>query len=242
MYLVPHMESIVSLVFLIAAVSALAGWVAAGSERIAYGGLQIALAFFMCVLQGFAPDTDFDKIRDRLVGIVLGIVVTTLVFRYVWPEGENRNEKPLNAMNAAYLSAMAALDRLCDRRLHVAGDDLADPARPGKIAATDPGQGETGDAFFEFIDEASVLYADAFTHEGTDLSKLSGLYAMISRMRLLVVEHIVEHAEKVSHLIIETYLAPNKTFRDVVMLKESGALDPMKEFSEACREELRKFG
>ena len=88
MYLVPHMESIVSLVFLIAAVSALAGWVAAGSERIAYGGLQIALAFYMCVLQSFEPDTDFTGIRDRLVGIVLGITVITLVYRYLWPDRE----------------------------------------------------------------------------------------------------------------------------------------------------------
>jgi uncharacterized membrane protein YccC len=86
MFLVPHMESIVSLVLLIAAVSALAGWVAAGGEAIAYGGLQIALAFYLCILQGFAPDTDLDNIRDRLVGIILGIVVTTLVFRYLWPE------------------------------------------------------------------------------------------------------------------------------------------------------------
>jgi uncharacterized membrane protein YccC len=90
LYLVPRMESIVSLVFLIGAVSALAAWVAAGSERIAYAGLQIALAFFMCVLQGFEPDADFDKIRDRLVGILLGIAVTTLVFRYLWPEKDQK--------------------------------------------------------------------------------------------------------------------------------------------------------
>jgi len=91
MYLIPRMESIVSLAFLIAAVTALAAWVAAGSERIAYGGLQIALAFYMCVLQGFAPSTDFDTIRDRLVGILLGIAVTTLAFRYLWPEGQTRS-------------------------------------------------------------------------------------------------------------------------------------------------------
>jgi len=85
-FLIPRMESITSLVLLVAAVSALAGWVAAGSERIAYGGLQIALAFYLCVMEGFKPDTDFDNIRDRLVGILLGIAVTTLVFRYLWPE------------------------------------------------------------------------------------------------------------------------------------------------------------
>jgi multidrug resistance protein MdtO len=89
-YLIPHMESIVSLVFLISAVTALAAWVAAGSERIAYAGLQIALAFYMCVLQGFGPETDFTKIRDRLVGILLGIGVTTFVFRYVWPKHDGR--------------------------------------------------------------------------------------------------------------------------------------------------------
>jgi len=86
LYLIPHMESITSLALLVAAVSFLAGWVAMGSERIAYAGLQIALAFFMCVLQSFEQDVDLTKIRDRVVGIIFGIVVTTLVFRYVWPE------------------------------------------------------------------------------------------------------------------------------------------------------------
>jgi multidrug resistance protein MdtO len=88
MYLIPHMESITSLVFLVAAVTALAGWVAMGSERIAYAGLQIGLAFYMCILQSFEPDTDFNKIRDRIVGILLGIIITTMMYRYVWPVEE----------------------------------------------------------------------------------------------------------------------------------------------------------
>ena len=86
MYLVPHMESIVSLVLLVAAVSMLAGWVAAGSERISYAGLQMAFAFYMCIFQDFAPDTNFVTIRDRLVGIVLGITVSSIVFHYIWRE------------------------------------------------------------------------------------------------------------------------------------------------------------
>lgn len=86
LHLIPHMETIVSLALLTAAVSAIAGWVAAGSERIAYAGLQIALAFYLTIFQGFAPATDLDVIRDRVAGIVLGIVVVSAVFRYLWPE------------------------------------------------------------------------------------------------------------------------------------------------------------
>lgn len=91
--LIPHMESIISLALLAAFGTAVAGWVAAGSERIAYGGLQIALAFFMCIFQGFAPDPSFTTIRDRFVGIVLGLVVSSVVFFYLWPEQEKVEEK-----------------------------------------------------------------------------------------------------------------------------------------------------
>jgi hypothetical protein len=43
-------------------------------------------AFFYSVFQGYAPDTDFDNVRNRVVGILLGLLVTELVFQYVWPE------------------------------------------------------------------------------------------------------------------------------------------------------------
>jgi uncharacterized membrane protein YccC len=85
-FLIPHMETIASLIVLVAAVSAIAGWVATGSERISYAGYQIAFAFFLSMFQGYAPDTDLDKIRDRVVGILIGLAVTTFVFYYIWPE------------------------------------------------------------------------------------------------------------------------------------------------------------
>jgi uncharacterized membrane protein YccC len=83
--LIPGMVSITSLVLVVAAGTAVAGWVNLGSARISYAGVQIAFAFFVCVIQGFAPNWHFDTIRDRLVGILLGNVVITLVFLYVWP-------------------------------------------------------------------------------------------------------------------------------------------------------------
>lgn len=92
-FLMPHMETIASLVVVVACASAIAAWVAAGSERISYAGLQIAFAFFYGLFQGFAPDTDLDNVRDRVVGILFGLFVTGLVFQYIWPEraqGEDR--------------------------------------------------------------------------------------------------------------------------------------------------------
>jgi uncharacterized membrane protein YccC len=90
-FLIPHMETIASLAVLIACVSAIAGWVATGSERIAYAGLQIAFAFFYAIFPGFgeyAPDTDLTNVRDRVVGILIGLLVTSVVFQYIWPEYE----------------------------------------------------------------------------------------------------------------------------------------------------------
>ena len=85
-FLMPHMDTIASLVVVVACASAIAGWVAAGTELISYAGLQIAFAFFYSVFQGYAPDTDLDNVRNRVVGILLGLIVTGLVFQYIWPE------------------------------------------------------------------------------------------------------------------------------------------------------------
>jgi uncharacterized membrane protein YccC len=85
-FLIPHMETIASLVVLVAAVTAIAAWIGTGSERISYAGFQMAFAFYLSMFQGFAPDTDLDKIRDRFVGILIGLAVTTVIFHYVWPE------------------------------------------------------------------------------------------------------------------------------------------------------------
>ncbi|HEX3717615.1 MAG TPA: FUSC family protein [Verrucomicrobiae bacterium] len=85
-FLLPHMVSITSLVLLTVAGSALAGWIAGGTERISYAGLQFAFAFYLSIFQGFEPDVNLTTIRDRLAGILLGTFVSAIMFRYVWPE------------------------------------------------------------------------------------------------------------------------------------------------------------
>src|SRR5262245_31345960 len=104
--LIPGMVSITSLALLVAAGTAVAAWVVLGSPRIAYAGVQIAFAFYVCVIQGFEPHWHFDTIRDRLVGILLGNTVITLVFYYVWPTQAS------DGMWTSLASALRAMARL----------------------------------------------------------------------------------------------------------------------------------
>ena len=94
----------------------------------------------------------------------------------------------------------------------------------------------------DFIEEASKLYVDAYEHDKAEVSNLINLYALVSRMRVLSSPTIVESADRVVRKIIETYLAPNKTFRDVPEILNNEAMNPLREFSNACREELRWRG
>jgi len=91
----------------------------------------------------------------------------------------------------------------------------------------------------DFIVEASRLFGDALVNDKPEISKLIGLYAMVSRMRVRSSPRIVENAEKVARIIADTYFAPNKSLRELHDLLESQQMDPLRGFSEACREELR---
>jgi hypothetical protein len=71
----------------------LAAWIAAGSERTSYMGLQIALAFDLGFLQGYGPPENIDPLRDRFIGIVLGICIVTTVFALIWPESANSSAR-----------------------------------------------------------------------------------------------------------------------------------------------------
>ncbi len=93
-----------------------------------------------------------------------------------------------------------------------------------------------------FIEEASKWYGDAYVHDKAEVSNLVNLYALVSRMRVVSSPRIVENADRVVRVIIETYLAPNKTFRDVKEILDNDAMNPLREFSDACREELRGRG
>ena len=110
-FLLPHMVSITSLVLVTAAGSLVAGWIASGTERISYAGLQFAFAFYLSIFQGFEPQVNLTTIRDRVVGILLGTFVSAIMFRYVWTEHAADQLRPTLARVLRTLSQLVCLPK-----------------------------------------------------------------------------------------------------------------------------------
>ena len=95
-----------------------------------------------------------------------------------------------------------------------------------------------------FIEEAAKAYADSLLRQATNIgevTKLVDLYASVSMMRVISSTPVVENANKVVRFIADSYISPNKTLKELHQMVDSDTIDALRAFSEACREELRKF-
>jgi hypothetical protein len=90
----------------------------------------------------------------------------------------------------------------------------------------------------KFIDKASIIYGDALIHNTLELSGLIGLYALLSRMRVLSSQKVIENASRVVQVITDTYDQPNKTPKELESMIHNGSVDLLQGFSDACREEF----
>ena len=93
----------------------------------------------------------------------------------------------------------------------------------------------------EFITEASRLAVDALAHSLERPDQIMALYGILSRIRLVSGEEVVRQGEACCRRIIGLYGRPNLTTDQIRAVAESHDLDdidPLKEFSSVCRNEL----
>ena len=134
LFVVPHIDGIGALMVLVFAGVLVGAWVSTGPERISYGGVQIALAFLLTILQGFGPSTSLDTAWDRIIGILLGNLVIYLIFTRLWPV-------PVEwAVRDCLKAALTALSRLAALEPEKRAGAIADAALAEREA------GKAGDA------------------------------------------------------------------------------------------------
>jgi multidrug resistance protein MdtO len=106
MYIFPHLDSIAGFWVPFAAVTGLAAYVTFSSPSLSYAGYQVGLAFYKCALQSYGPYTELRVVRDRLIGIVLGLTVFGLINMWLWPV------KAAESTRAKLASALRTLAKL----------------------------------------------------------------------------------------------------------------------------------
>ena len=97
------------------------------------------------------------------------------------------------------------------------------------------------DLYKEFIEQAAKCYVHALQHDEPDIPGLVGLYANLGRMRVLSSPRVLESAEKIDQKIVDTYLAPDKTFLELREMIHSGSVDLFHEFTVACCAEFESL-
>jgi hypothetical protein len=91
--------------------------------------------------------------------------------------------------------------------------------------------------YSQFIKEAANVYVDSLDKTLDSPASLVGVYSVVARIRLVSNDTVLAAAEKVVDAIVESYHRAPTTFDDIYNRKSE--YDPLKEFTEACREERK---
>ncbi|GLK56590.1 hypothetical protein JOD31_002623 [Methylopila capsulata] len=141
-------------------------------------------------------------------------------------------------MDAAYISALAALAGSAIGALASFATTWLTQHSQERATLLVQDRARREALYGEFIREASTLFGDAFRHELDDPAKLVNLYALVSKIRLFGEPETLKEAERVIWRIGETYFSPNKDLSAFADISHANDLDPLRDFSSACRAEL----
>jgi len=105
-FVLPHLDSIAGFTLLFAAVTAVSAWVTTATPRLSYLGVQMALAFYLINLQEFSPQISLAIARDRVVGVLLGLLSMWLVFDRLWVRDALEEMQDLFSRNLRMLAEL----------------------------------------------------------------------------------------------------------------------------------------
>jgi hypothetical protein len=145
-------------------------------------------------------------------------------------------------MDVAYVSALSALGGSIVGGLISSTTTWLSQRTQVRAARLEHELSRREQLYKDFILSASKAYGDAMVGNDPQIPVIVDLYAMISIMRIVSSRRTLACAESIMHKTAQTYFEPSITARDLHQLVKAGKeIDPLKEFSEAARAELRSL-
>jgi multidrug resistance protein MdtO len=98
-FVLPYLDTIAGFTVLFAVVTAISAWIQTASARLSYLGVQLALAFYLINLQEFTIQTSLSIARDRVFGVLLGLLSMGLFFDLLWVKNPHEEMQAVFARN-----------------------------------------------------------------------------------------------------------------------------------------------
>ena len=119
-FILPYVDSIGGFLVLFGLVTAASSWFMTSSPRLSYFGVQLAVAFYLIHLQEFTIQTSLSIARDRVVGILLGLIMMWLIFDQLWGARAAVEMKRTFILNLRLVAQFARQPALNDLRIALA--------------------------------------------------------------------------------------------------------------------------
>jgi multidrug resistance protein MdtO len=117
--ILPGIDSVFGFALFFAMASAIAAWFATSSPRLSFFGVQIALAFYFVNLTDFQIETDLTIARDKVIGVLLGILAMGFFFNRFGTKSDAEQLPKLLVRNVRMLAQLGVCPVVRDRALAV---------------------------------------------------------------------------------------------------------------------------
>jgi multidrug resistance protein MdtO len=106
-FVLPYLDGITGFTVLFAVVTAISAWISTASARLSYLGVQLALTFYLINLQEFTIQTSLSIARDRVFGVLLGLVSMGVFFDLLWVRNAAGEMQAVFAQNLEMFAELA---------------------------------------------------------------------------------------------------------------------------------------
>jgi multidrug resistance protein MdtO len=117
--ILPGIDSVFGFALFFAVASAIAAWFATSSPRLSFLGVQIAIAFYFVNLTDFHIETDLTIARDKVIGVLLGILAMGFFFDRFGTKSDAEQLPKLLVRNVRMLAQLGVCPVVRDRALGV---------------------------------------------------------------------------------------------------------------------------
>src|SRR5258707_4474082 len=143
-------------------------------------------------------------------------------------------------MDSGYITALAALGGAALGGLTSFATSWITLRTQMKAQRTANSKSNRQKLYKAFIDDSARTYGDALIHDKLETTGLIDLHALVSRMRIVSSQPVIESAIKVVKVITDSYNQPNRTPEELKAMISNGSVDILRSFSEVCREEFEQ--